>query len=201
VAANRVARWDGAGWSEVGGGLGGSVFALAVYDDGSGPALYAGGTFQSAGGVPASRVARWDGVSWSPLASGVDGSVLALTVFDDHGLGGPWLAVGGSFVTSPRADSFLAHWHRCPDTLPPTIACPAPVLVLESLSGPPGEFASFTVTASDGHDPAPLLVCVPPSGSFFPRGTTTVHCVATDASGNTASCEFSVTVSLKARRR
>jgi hypothetical protein len=35
------------------------VFALTVFDDGTGPALYAGGTFNSAGGVPASRIAAW----------------------------------------------------------------------------------------------------------------------------------------------
>ncbi|MEK6321839.1 MAG: HYR domain-containing protein [Acidobacteriota bacterium] len=32
------------------------------------------------------------------------------------------------------------------------------------------------------------------SGSTFPLGTTTVTCTATDASGNTATCSFTVTV-------
>ena len=38
------------------------------------------------------------------------------------------------------------------------------------------------------------VVCTPASGSTFPTGTTTVNCVATDASGNTASSSFMVTV-------
>jgi hypothetical protein len=38
------------------------------------------------------------------------------------------------------------------------------------------------------------VVCVPPSGSFFPLGTTPVICTATDAQGNSASCSFQVTV-------
>src|SRR5690606_9866234 len=44
VAARNVARWDGEAWSPLGDGLAGlEVRALAVYDDGSGPAIYAGG--------------------------------------------------------------------------------------------------------------------------------------------------------------
>jgi hypothetical protein len=42
---------------------------------------------------------------------------------------------------------------------------------------------------------------VPPSGSFFPRGTTLVTCTATDASGNQSTCQFPVTVAFKPRRR
>ena len=38
------------------------------------------------------------------------------------------------------------------------------------------------------------LVSSPPSGSTFPVGTTTVTNTATDASGNTTSCSFTVTV-------
>jgi len=47
------------------------VGALTVFDDGSGPALYAGGNFTIAGGVAANRVAKWNGSSWSSLGSGV----------------------------------------------------------------------------------------------------------------------------------
>jgi hypothetical protein len=45
-SVNQIARWDGASWSALGSGTnGGSVFALSVFDDGGGPALYAGGQF------------------------------------------------------------------------------------------------------------------------------------------------------------
>ncbi len=46
------------------------VNALAVGPDGS---LYAGGDFDTAGGVPAKAIARWDGTtsSWHPLGSGM----------------------------------------------------------------------------------------------------------------------------------
>jgi hypothetical protein len=36
------------------------VSALAAFDDGSGPALYAGGNFLQAG-APMNRLARWSG--------------------------------------------------------------------------------------------------------------------------------------------
>jgi hypothetical protein len=38
----------------------GSVLAVTVFDDGSGPAFYAAGSFTIAGGVAANRVAKWD---------------------------------------------------------------------------------------------------------------------------------------------
>jgi len=38
------------------------------------------------------------------------------------------------------------------------------------------------------------VVCTPPSGAFFPIGTTTVTCTVTDTCGNTASCDFDITV-------
>src|SRR6185369_9217431 len=37
-------------------------------------------------------------------------------------------------------------------------------------------------------------ICYPPSGVPFQLGVTTVNCTATDASGNTNSCSFTVTL-------
>jgi hypothetical protein len=55
-----VAKWDGVGFTPLGSGMNGSVSDLIVFDDGSGggPALYAAGSFTTAGGVPAERVAK-----------------------------------------------------------------------------------------------------------------------------------------------
>jgi len=75
------------------------------------------------------------------------------------------------------------------------------VVALDPKDGTPGEFVSFSVTARDDRDPAPSVVCVPPSGSFFPRGTTMVTCTATDSSGNRTSCAFPVVVLPGARPR
>jgi hypothetical protein len=54
---------------------------------------------------------------------------------------------------------------------------------------------SFTEpTATDTVDTSVPVVCVPPSGSSFPVGTTTVTCTATDDSTNSSSVELNVTV-------
>ena len=79
------------------------VHALRVFDDGSGPALYAGGQFGFAGTAAASNVAKWNGVAWYPLGAGLSGPVEALEVFDDGS--GPALYAGGSF---PGA---VARWN------------------------------------------------------------------------------------------
>ena len=105
-------------WSDVGGGLGHSsltpaVWAQTTFDDGTGPKLYVGGTFETAGGVSASNVAAWDGTSWTALGTGVDAQVEALCVFDDDGPGPnpPALYVGGGFSTAGGvAVSNLARW-------------------------------------------------------------------------------------------
>jgi len=80
---NGIARWNGTSWSTVGGGVirtGGqaaNVTSFGVFDDdGPGPhaaALYAGGAFDFAGGVPAKGIAKWDGTSWSAVGGGVAG--------------------------------------------------------------------------------------------------------------------------------
>lgn len=80
---NGVAVLDGNTWGGLGGGTDGPVFTLTEHDDGSGPALYAGGRFTVAGQTPASYVARWDGKAWSAVADGLDGDVYDLTVYDD----------------------------------------------------------------------------------------------------------------------
>jgi subtilisin-like proprotein convertase family protein len=81
------------------------------------------------------------------------------------------------------------------DTQPPTITCPAPIFVAAAVTCPAAgcKVVNFTTTATD-NCPGVTVVCNPPSGSCFPVGTTTVTCTATDASGNTATCSFTVEV-------
>ena len=113
VPTNGIAKWDGQSWSPLGLGVGSNfgpiVYALAVFDDGRGPALYAGGPFTSAGGEPASRIARWDGQSWSTLGAGTNSSVNSLAVFDNGG--GPSLYAGGTFDMAGGAPAnSIARW-------------------------------------------------------------------------------------------
>lgn len=66
-----LARWNGTSWVDVGGGVDGTVEDMLVHDDGSGPQLYACGTFANAGGAPARSIARWNGTAWSSVGGGV----------------------------------------------------------------------------------------------------------------------------------
>lgn len=118
----RIAAWDGSTWSSLGVGLGGNVYTLAVHDDGSGPALFVGGTMHSTwdDSVFLNMIARWDGATFSPLGvvSSFDlGVVQALETYDDGSGAGPRLAVGGQYVVQssalPETPSHLAFWGGC----------------------------------------------------------------------------------------
>jgi len=245
--AARIARWNGLAWSPVGAGMNNQVQTFAVFDDGlgDGPVLYAGGTFTNAG-VQARRIARWNGTAWSQPSGGVNNAVRALTVHDDGTGGGPALFVGGTFSTAGGlAAPLLAKWNGTSwsaipggptsgsteelassdvagvpelyaaggfgtgfdsflarigcDTTPPVLDCPVTVRV--STVGLSGRAVSFAVGATDDTDPAPVVVCTPPSGSVFPLGSTMVQCTATDLSGNEASCSFEVVVERRVRLR
>ena len=77
------------------------------------------------------------------------------------------------------------------DDTKPTITCPEN-MVIDAAPGATGAVVNFDVTASDNC--SATVTSSPASGSFFPLGTTTVTSTATDASGNTATCSFQVTV-------
>jgi hypothetical protein len=97
VPANFIAKWNGSVWSALGSGFNERVHALTVFDAGTGPALYAGGQFSTAGGVPAVSIAKWNGANWSPLGSGTANHwVRSLAVFDAGT--GPALYAGGNFT-------------------------------------------------------------------------------------------------------
>lgn len=114
IPVNGIAKWDGSNWSALGGGFPGPsvvVYALAIHNDGSGPALYAGGSFSSANGAPGNSVAKWNGTSWSSLGAGIaelfpggPGQVYALASYQGS------LYVGGYYYGA--GDSYASHISR-----------------------------------------------------------------------------------------
>jgi hypothetical protein len=77
------------------------------------------------------------------------------------------------------------------DTTPPVLSCPGGQ-VLE-FRDERGAVATYSVTATDPCS-AVTLVVTPPSGSIFPIGVTSVHAQASDVSGNSTQCSFTLTV-------
>jgi hypothetical protein len=113
IMVNNIAKWDGTSWRPLGAGVGDQQYngigALQVFDDGTGPSLYASGAFLVAGGQPASCVARWDGSHWWPLGVGINNVGYAMAVFDEGK--GPSLFVGGVFNSAGGlSSSRVARW-------------------------------------------------------------------------------------------
>jgi uncharacterized repeat protein (TIGR01451 family) len=80
------------------------------------------------------------------------------------------------------------------DPTPPTISCPSDITVFLPLnSTATSTTVNFNVTGSDNCG-TPTITTNAPAGNVFPVGTTTVMATANDGNGNTASCNFNVTV-------
>jgi hypothetical protein len=80
------------------------------------------------------------------------------------------------------------------DREPPSITPPADITAPAASAA--GAAVFYPPPAVSDNQPGVSAACVPPSGSVFPIGTTTVTCTATDAAGNTAQSTFDVTVDI-----
>ena len=82
------------------------------------------------------------------------------------------------------------------DAVPPSISCPLNILRNTDLNQCSATVNYATPTASDNCTLASVLPLAPslPSGSVFQKGATNVTWQATDATGQTARCTFTITV-------
>ncbi|PBB36983.1 hypothetical protein CK221_15715 [Mesorhizobium sp. WSM3868] len=81
------------------------------------------------------------------------------------------------------------------DVTPPALSVPADIAA-NTDPGKPTATVTYSATATDAGDPAPVVSCLPASGSAFATGETTVSCTARDASNNIAGpATFKVAVS------
>lgn len=86
-------------------GVNGNVYALTVWDDGTGPKLVVGGLFTIAGDQLANNVACWDGQHWTALGNGLNATVQALAVFNGD------LVAGGDFTKAGETEANrIARW-------------------------------------------------------------------------------------------
>ena len=82
------------------------------------------------------------------------------------------------------------------DTEPPVIRCPNSIEILTcpTAAGGCGAIVTYATPIASDNSGSVAVSCIPPSGSFFPCGTTVVTCTAIDRCQNIARCEFLVTV-------
>jgi len=80
------------------------------------------------------------------------------------------------------------------DNTPPTISCPASVVQSTDPNQCTALVTYSNATATDNCANVGTPACSPASGTTFPKGTATVNCSVSDASGNPATCQFTVTV-------
>jgi len=93
-------------WMPVGSGITGTdvntTWALCAYDS----VLYAGGWFNTAGGITVNDIAQWNGSTWDSTGTGTDGFISAMAVYKgDLYAGGQFNTIGGV------AASDIARWN------------------------------------------------------------------------------------------
>jgi trimeric autotransporter adhesin len=104
IEANNIAVWNRTTgrWSALGSGVSGPVGELLVVEN----TLYAGGSFERAGGQIVNNIARWNGSQWAGLAGGTSGSVYSFTQHNNQ------LYVTGFFYDAGNVANTenLARW-------------------------------------------------------------------------------------------
>lgn len=110
-----VAALTDAGWAPLGPGLESSfgttsVRAMELHDDGTGTALYAGGSFRRLAPELADGVVRWDGQSWSRVGDVLGSSVLVSSLLSTDLGGGPRLFAAGDFAGTGEEFGNVAMW-------------------------------------------------------------------------------------------
>lgn len=104
----------------------------------------------------------------------------------------------GVYVVTVSAMDAVGNIGKCEitvnviDPTPLLLTCPTNLVV--SCQGTAGTVVNYPVSARTQCQTNLPVVCIPPTGSIFQLGTTSVVCTATSANGQTATCAFPVTV-------
>jgi len=156
----------------------------------------------SANDVPARDPKDWqilgsnDGVNWTTLDTRTGQSFAAR--FQTNTYNVPLTTAYEYYrlnITANGGDAGiqLSEWQLLSaDLTAPVITTPSNIFI-GTVNGS-GETVTFNATATDNEDSPVTVLCTPPSGSFFPIGSTTVTCTASDTSGNYSTTSFTVTV-------
>jgi len=186
-----VFEQTGSGWGEV---------AKLVPLEGGGSQLFGfsiamTGDLVLIGGPESAYLFERSSTGWSQIAK-LTASDGALGGFGwAVGISGDWAIVGAPWDAAKGVNSGSAYVFGvapAADLEPPVLTVPADMTV--EATSPGGAIVTYSASATDNVDPAPVVSCDTPSGATFPRGSTVVTCTAKDAAGNTATASFVVTV-------
>jgi hypothetical protein len=109
---NRITKWDGSSFSQLGSGLNSTGLCLAT----DGINLYVGGSFTTAGGVTVNRVAKWDGSSWSAMNTGTVGMNGAVRGLAWDSTDEKLYAVGNFTTAGGATANRIAVWDSATET-------------------------------------------------------------------------------------
>lgn len=98
-------------WSAFGSGVGYPHLDIVISVAISGNDIYAGGFFDSAGGVPASNIAKWNGTNWEPLGSGTNNVVRTIAVSGNNVYAGGDFTLAGGVPVNKIARWDGTNWH------------------------------------------------------------------------------------------
>lgn len=131
-------------------------------------------------------------VTFAPMSSGPCGTITC------NPPSGSAFFVGTTTVTcTPSMGTSCSFTVTVNDTENPSFtSCPMNIGAISSqgCASSSGSVVTFATPQATDNCGGLVVSCVPPSGSTFPAGTTTVTCTATDGAGLTATCSFTVTV-------
>lgn len=107
--------------------------------------------------------------------------------------------VPGNFFNVGTTPVYFTAWNGCGadtchfdvtviDTISPGLVCPSNIVTTDTV-------VSYSATSTDNCSTTSIAFN-PPSGSTFPIGTSVVTATASDNSGNSTSCQFTVTVTV-----
>ncbi|HET9253517.1 MAG TPA: hypothetical protein VFP58_15495 [Candidatus Eisenbacteria bacterium] len=130
AASDRVFRFDGSQWSDMGSIRG-------VYNLGSvGGQLFGGGWPHRSGGLATNGPVRWDGLDWQALGSGTNGPVRVFLGNGGH------VFMGGTFTRAGGVSSFaIARW----DGLSESVTPGTPAALVKAAPNPFRESLSFSL--------------------------------------------------------
>jgi trimeric autotransporter adhesin len=112
--------------------------------------------------------------------------------------GGPQMRVDNAYTSADavvvgRQAENIVTLLVTPDKTPPKFTQP-PNLMVAAPHGSLSAVVDYALPSAADVRSIPAVACVPPPGSVFPIGVTTVTCTATDGVGLTATVSFTLTV-------